>query len=256
MLTYIVASAAKTALLLDNTQLGSSQVQVSSAAGLSDIASSAGGTATGDETAKDENDIAQEDKPRSRIVAEYLAHGYVLTDTALQRAIMLDNKHGVSNRFTSALTNFDSKYKASDRAKGIDASYGISQKGKGAWAGLSSYFEKAINTPTGQKVAAFYTSTDKQVRDIHAEAKRLADLKSAKGGGSMAENEKSMEQVPGTQKTTCTCGGNTGVCPCEEGKCACSGCEKSGLQGDQTATGPADKVAEGTGVQPLGEKTT
>lgn len=253
--TFEKETAAKTALLLDNTQLGSSQVQVSSAAGLSDIASAAGGTATGDETAKDMNDIAQEDKPRSRIVAEYLAQGYVLTDTALQRAIQLDNKHGVSNRFTSALTNFDRQYKATDRAKGIDASYGISEKGKGAWVGLNSYFEKAINTPTGQKLAAFYTSTDKQVRDIHAEAKRLAEMKSGKGGGSMAENKKSMEQVPGTEKTTCQCGGDDGTCPCEPGKCACSGCEKSGLQGEKTATGPADKVAENSGVQPLGEKT-
>lgn len=157
-------------------------------------------------------------------MAEYLAHGYVLTDSALQKAIALDNKHGVSNRFTSALTNFDSKYKASDRARGIDTSYGISEKSGKAWAGLNSYFEKAMGTPTGQRVAAFYTQTDKQARDIHAEAKRLADLKSGKsaGSGSMAEH---------------------------------SGCPESGLQGDTTATGPADKVAESTGVQPVGEKT-
>lgn len=122
-----ILSAAKTALLLDNTQLGSSQVQVSSAAGLSDIAS--GATTKGDEGSSDDSEIQQEDKPRSRIVAEYLAHGYVLTDSALQKAIALDNKHGVSSRFTSALANFDTKYKATDRAKGIDASYGLSEKG-------------------------------------------------------------------------------------------------------------------------------
>ena len=191
-------------------------------------------------------------------MAEYLAHGYVLTDSALQKAIALDNKHGVSNRFTSTLANFDSKYKATDRARGIDSSYGISEKSGKAWAGLNSYFEKAMGTPTGQRVAAFYTQTDKQARDIHAEAKRLADLKSGKsagGGGSMAENQKTMEHVPGTEKTTCKCGGDNGTCPCAEDKCACSGCPKSGLQGDTTATGPADKVAESAGVQPVGEKT-
>ena len=161
----------------------------------------------------DDQDIAQEDKPRSRILAEYLAHGYVVTDSALQKAIALDNKHGVSNRFTSALSNFDTKYKASDRAKGLDASYGISEKGGKAWAGLNSYFEKALGTPTGQKLAAFYTSTDKQVRDIHAEAKRLADIKSGKssGGGSLADNQKTLEQIPGTEKTVCKCGGDTGT---------------------------------------------
>ncbi|KAL9099034.1 MAG: hypothetical protein Q9163_005410 [Psora crenata] len=253
--TFEKETAAKTALLLDNTQLGPSQVQVSSASGLSDMASSTGAT-TSDDTNRDENDIAQEDKPRSRIVAEYIAHGYAISDAALQRAIALDNKHGVSNRFTSALQNFDSKYKASDRAKGLDQSYGISQKAGRGWAGIHSYFEKAMGTPTGQKLAAFYTQTDKQVRDIHAEAKRLADLKKGgASGGSMAENEKTMEKVPGTEKTTCQCGGNTSTCPCEEGKCACSGCDKAGLQGEKTATGPADTVAATSDVQPLGEKS-
>ncbi|KAG8529907.1 uncharacterized protein KY384_005388 [Bacidia gigantensis] len=253
-------SAAKTALLLDNTQLGPSQVQVSSAAGLSDLASSAGATSKGDEASDDEHDLAQEDKPRSRIVAEYLAHGYVLTDTALQRAIALDNKHGVSAKFTSALTDFDGKYKATDRAKGIDTSYGITEKAGRGWAGLNSYFEKAINTPTGQRVAAFYTSTNRQVLDIHQEAKRLADLKGGKTasgpsseGGTLEGNEKTKEKVEGTEKTVCKCGGDTGVCPCQD--CACSGCAKAGTQGDTTATGPADKVAETANVQPLGEKT-
>ncbi|KAL8995722.1 MAG: hypothetical protein Q9188_006742 [Gyalolechia gomerana] len=256
--------AAKTALLLDNTQLGSSQVQVSSAANLEDIAGKQPSSAAGDTSTTDPNDLSQEDKPRSRIVAEYLAHGYTISDNAIQRAIALDNKHGVSNRFTSALLNFDSKIKATDRAKGIDASYGISEKASRGWAGLSSYFEKAVNTPTGQKLAAFYTQSDKQVRDIHAEARRLADLKAGKnsngagasgeGGGSKEANEKTLQQVSGTDKTTCQCGGDTGNCPCAEGKCACSGCAKSGLTGEKSATGPADQVAASTGVQPLGEK--
>ena len=192
-------------------------------------------------------------------MAEYLAHGYAISDAALQRAIALDNKHGVSNRFTNALQNFDSKYKASDRAKGIDQSYGISEKAGKGWAGIHSYFEKAMGTPTGQKLAAFYTQTDKQVRDIHAEATRLAEMKKGGGGGgsggTMAENEKSMEKVAGTEKTICQCGGNTGTCPCAEGKCACAGCAKSGIQGEKTATGPADTVAATSDVQPLGEKS-
>ena len=160
----------------------------------------------------------------------------------------------MSSRFTNALATFDSKYKATDKAKGLDASYGISDKAATGWRGLSSYFEKALGTPTGQKLAAFYTSSDKQVRDIHAEARRLADLKagkSASGGGSMEQNEKSMQSVPGTEKTTCQCGGNTGTCPCAEGKCACSGCAKSGTHGEKSATGDADKVASQSGIAPL-----
>ena len=243
--------AAKTALLLDNTQLGSSQVSVSSAAGISELAGS-----NNEEESREGHDISQEDKPRSRIVAEYLAHGYVLSDAALQRAIALDNKHGVSSRFTNALANFDAKYKATDKAKGLDESYGVTNKAYSVWGGLSSYYEKAIETPTGQKLASFYTQTDKQVRDIHAEARRLADMKSGKSSGSMEQNAQSMKNVPGTEKTTCQCGGNTGTCPCEEGKCACSGCSKAGISGEKSATGPADTVAATSGVEPLPEKTT
>lgn len=96
------------------------------------------------------------------------------------KAIALDKKHGVSHRFTTALTNFDKKYNATERAKGIDNDYQISTKAANGWRGLSSYFEKALESPSGQKLRDFYVQTDKQVRDIHAEARRLADLKQGK----------------------------------------------------------------------------
>ncbi|OKL61924.1 hypothetical protein UA08_02608 [Talaromyces atroroseus] len=179
--TFEKETAAKTALLLDNTQLGPSAVHVEAAHTIDEIA---GTKAASAQEARDEtqHDIEQEDKPRSRIVAEYLAHGYTISDQAIQRAIALDQKHGISNRFTSALTNFDSKYKATDRAKGLDEKYKISDQASHHWRGITSYFEKALDTPTGQKVRDFYLQTDKQVRDIHTEARRLADLKSGKTG--------------------------------------------------------------------------
>ena len=172
-------TAAKTALLLDNTQLGPSSVQVTGAQSLDQLAGEKSASAS---EAKDEsgNGLEQEDKPRSRIFAEYLAHGYVISDQAIQKAIALDKQHGFSNRFTSALTNFDSKYHATDKARGLDTSYGITDKATTGWRGLNSYFEKALDTPTGRKVRDFYVQGDKQVRDIHNEARRLADLKSGK----------------------------------------------------------------------------
>lgn len=173
-------SAAKTALLLDNTQLGGSFVAVEAAPTFDDIAPKS--TATPTESAKEdaEQQIAQEDKPRSRIVAEYLAHGYALSDTAIQKAIALDQKHGFSNRFTAALSTFDKKYNASDRARGFDESYKLSDRAATGWRGLNHYFEKAMDNPSGRKLRDFYAQTDKQVRDIHNEARRLADLKSSK----------------------------------------------------------------------------
>jgi RNA recognition motif-containing protein len=205
--TFEKDTAAKTALLLDNTQLGKSQVHVTSASTIDDVAQKAGAAVA---SSTPDDHISQEDKPRSRIVAEYLAHGYTLSDNVIQSAISMDQKHGISTRFTSALQNFDSKYKATDKAQAVDQKYGVTERAWGAWAGLNSYFEKALNTPTGQKVRQFYVEGDKQVRDVHNEARRLADLKSGKAHDP--------EQVPGTNNTVCNCGGAEGVCGCAPGK--------------------------------------
>ncbi|ETN47094.1 uncharacterized protein HMPREF1541_01284 [Cyphellophora europaea CBS 101466] len=220
--TFEKDTAAKTALLLDNTQLGKSQVHVTTAGTIEDVAQKAGAAVS---SSLPDDHISQEDKPRSRIVAEYLAHGYTLSDNVIQSAIAFDQKNGLSNRFTKALTDFDSRYKASDKAKGVDQKYGVTERTMGAWAGLNTYFEKALNTPTGQKVRAFYVEGDKQVRDVHNEARRLADLKAGKSH--------EPEQVPGTENTVCNCGGSEGVCGCAPGKCSCANCAKSSAGDNQ-----------------------
>jgi hypothetical protein len=189
--TFEKETAAKTALLLDNTKLGATEVQVSSATGNNED----DGSHYTQNVDRDSDDITQEEKPRSRIVAEYLAHGYVLGDQAIQRAIDLDQKHGVSNRFVSTLQNLDSKYHATDRARSVDQSYGVTQKTNSLLSGLTSYYEKAAETPTGKKLVNFYTQTSRQVQDIHAEARRLADLKKQEAGAS---------KTPGTDDTTST----------------------------------------------------
>jgi len=190
--TFEKETAAKTALLLDNTQLGSTQVQVSSASGSSED----DGSHYTQNTERDSDEITQEEKPRTRIVAEYLAHGYVVGDTAIQRAIDLDQKHGVSSRFLSTLDGLNKKYAATDKARAVDQSYGVSPKVNSLLTGLTSYYEKAAGTPSGQKLVNFYTSTARQVQDIHAEARRLADLKKQEQGGAT--------KVPSPDSTTST----------------------------------------------------
>lgn len=80
----------------------------------------------------------------------------------------------------SALTNFDSRYKATEKAQAVDAKYGVTEKANAGWQGLNSYFEKAISTPTGQKLRQFYEQGNKQVVDVHNEARHLANLKTGK----------------------------------------------------------------------------
>ncbi|KAF4447512.1 hypothetical protein F53441_8996 [Fusarium austroafricanum] len=192
-------TAKKTALLLHNTQLGPNHLEVTSAGGEGedDVHSP---TKNVD---RDSDEITQEEKPRARILAEYLAHGYVVGDAAIQRALDLDAQHNVSNRFFSTLQGLDQKYHATDRAKATDESYGITQRANSLWLGLSSYFEKASNTPTGKKIAEFYTEGSRQVQEVHAEARRLADLKKEEHGGS-AYKAAGLEKVFGKEKTSGT----------------------------------------------------
>lgn len=260
--TFEKETAAKTALLLDNTQLGPSQVHVTAGQTLEQAS---GGKTAG----ASEDDLAQEDKPRARVAAEMLAHGYNLSDQVIQKALALDQQHGISTRFTTALQNFDAKYKVSEKAKTTDTQYGISAKANEGWKGFNSYFEKALGTPTGLKVRQFYEQGSKQVLDVHNEAKHLASLKAGKepnhpvegkegrtacACGSAAAKcsckpgecacsscsknpdektstvsaeEAELEKIPGTEKTKCNCGGADAKCACEAGKCACASCPKS-----------------------------
>jgi RNA recognition motif-containing protein len=217
--TFEKETAAKTALLLDNTQLGATQVSVSHAAGHT---YDSGDHSYKDNNDRDDDEITQEEKPRSRIIAEYLAHGYVVGDVAAQRAIDLDTKHGISSRFLTTLNNLDTKYHAVDKAKSVDKSYGVTTRTNSLLSGLTSYYEKAAGTPTGQKLVNFYTQSSRQVADIHKEARRLADLKKAEAGG--------VTPVAGSDKTTCKCGSDSGKCPCAPGTCACANCEKSDVK--------------------------
>lgn len=178
--TFEKTAAAKTALLLDNTQLGPNSVQVSSTKSIDEIA---GEHAASAEEAKDgEQHIEQEQKPRARIFAEYLAHGYVLSDKAIESALAADKQNGYSTKFTQALQNFDSKTQASQKAQAVDAKLGLTNKAFAGWNSLTTYFEKASTTPTGQKLRAFYDQGNKTVMDVHNEARHLANLKKSDQG--------------------------------------------------------------------------
>jgi len=243
--TFEKETAARTALLLDNTQLGPNSVQVTAAKSLDELAAEKRSSA--EESAKDHHDhVEQEDKPRGRIVAEYLAHGYLISDKAIEKALELDKQHGVSNRFTTALKSFDDKFKAVEKAQAVDNKLGVTDKVNWGWRSLASYYDKAAGSPTGQKLRQFYETGNKTVMDVHNEARHLADLKASKQQAGHAEGEKpsveeaGVEQIPGSEKTRCNCGSSAEKCPCPPGKCACNNCAK--------AEGSAPSYAEAASI--------
>jgi hypothetical protein len=225
--TFEKETAAKTALLLDNTTLGPASVHVTSEA------PSSTSTTSKDAEQHDGHDVSQEDKPRARILAEYLAHGYVISDSVIEKGLALDKQHGISERFTSTLLGFNDKYKVTDKSKAVDDKYALSSKAGAAWGGLSSYFDKSMGTPTGQKLRAFYEQGSRQVLDVHNEARHLANLKAGKSStvgessSTVSAEEAEMEKVGDSDRTKCNCGASTEKCPCAPGKCACSNCAKN-----------------------------
>lgn len=241
--TFEQDAAAKTALLLDRSQLGPRQVRVSAAPTLDQLVSR-----SSPEPADAE--IRQEDKPRTRILAEYLAQGYVISDKVIEKGIALDQEHGFSKKFTRTLTEFDHKFHATEKARAVDDKYSVTAKASTRWKDMQSYFEKALDTPTGRKLRKFYEETNKQVVDVHNEARHLADLKRSKeqpakppcecGSPSAAgaatdstpapvsDIEKSgLHKVAGSDRTQCNCAAVSAACPCPAGECACAGCAKN-----------------------------
>jgi len=170
-ITFERDTAAKTALMLDGSQLDGSEIKVSLAESLDGLATEA------EIHAHQEDELLQEDKPRSAILAEYLAHGYLIGDRAIEKGIELDKKHGITTRFTNYLTQINSRIHATDRAVAADNTYKISDRANQGLNTIQRYFETSLSTPTGQKVRDFYTQVHKQAMDIHNEAQRLKELK-------------------------------------------------------------------------------
>lgn len=201
--TFVKESAAKTALLLDNTALGPSQLKVESATASGESSSrgiASPNSPTSGQHSSDEHYISQDDKPRSAQLAELLSQGYMLGDTAIAKALALDEKHGISQKFTQTLQNYNAKYQATSTAKGMDNKYGVTDKAMGGWATLNHYFEQALGTPTGQTVRSYYSTGSKQVLDVHNEARRLADLKKQQQHPESASSSSATQQQYGSDQ--------------------------------------------------------
>lgn len=186
------ASAAKTALMLNGGTLDGSTISVTSdQVEAPKAASATTPTSTATATSGSGDDIAQEDKPRSAIMAEYLAHGYTLGDHVVERAIQTDKQYGISDRFLSWFNPLASKVqtaasphleKAQAKIAQVDEKQGLSLKANAGLQIGSKYYSAALQTPFGSKVHAFYTQAEKQVRDVHEEAMRIRDSKKTSTG--------------------------------------------------------------------------
>ncbi|OBZ71359.1 Protein vip1 [Grifola frondosa] len=194
-------SAAKTALMLNGGTLDGAHLIITSDTVHPDH----------DEGQAKDVPYEQSDKPRAGIAAEYLARGYTLSDQILERAIDIDQKHGISSRFLSYIQNLDSTIgakalgpektisgkvqetlaSATQQARAVDEQKGISKQ-------AGDYYSRALASPFGQKVFSFYTTTSKQIHDIHEEARRIADTHKAAASGAPGAASPPTVPAPGS----------------------------------------------------------
>ncbi|WVQ97184.1 hypothetical protein IAU59_004294 [Kwoniella sp. CBS 9459] len=191
-ITFEKLSAMRTSLMLNGGTLDGAHLEVTSASDAEPKTASVLPTgATGSTPiGATEGGISQEDKPKAAIVAEYLAHGYALGDNVIQKAIDLDNKQGISSRFLNFFNSLDATVGnkvvgenktvsgkiTESAAAGVAKAREVDQH-RGFTAKFHDYYSKVFGTPIGQKVVQFYTTTQKQVLDVHEEAKRIAEEK-------------------------------------------------------------------------------
>lgn len=246
--TFEKETAARTALLLNHTQLGGNEITVTG----DNISTPPHETVGGGDTTDTDRDsiLTQEEKPRSRILAEVLAHGYLVADQGLQKAIALDEQHNITSRFVGTLRQLDERTRATDRAQAAYASYGnyVIPPANSLLTGLGSYFEKASNTPTGKRIVDFYTTGQRQVQDIHTEARRLAELKKEETGGSLYKGL-GLDKVLGRFQQQ---GGAEGAGAAPAAAGAAEGSEKKEVPGGA----PADAVATENAQKPVAPSGT
>jgi RNA recognition motif-containing protein len=167
-------SAAKTAVLLSNALIDESHITVESY------------FPTSGEPKKEHavDDTTQEAKPKSNIMAEILASGYVLTDNVIAKGIEFDSKYAFTKRIqdylqklTTTAQQLDEKYKVSDKATEVDSKYNIQQRTKTTAETAQNKAQEFLHSETGQKVQTFADHIMKQVAAVHNEALRIAEDK-------------------------------------------------------------------------------
>jgi len=187
------SSAAKTALMLDGGNLDGSSLTVKSDVVHQDDHKP---------PLPNEHHIEQSDKPRAGIAAEYLARGYSLSDHILTRAIDIDNTQGISKRFLNYFQHLDKSvgHHAIGPGRTISGHFQASMdaatqhaREMDAQGNYSKYYSDAMKSPLGQRVRNFYTTTSKQILDIHEEARRIASQQKEKVAKDAAKDSQPVE---------------------------------------------------------------
>ncbi|KAG7701832.1 hypothetical protein KL910_000288 [Ogataea haglerorum] len=180
---FVNASAVSTALLLNGAELGGGSIKVIGEGLAKQPIVPTSEVRPADASASATGDIPQEDKPKTTILAEYLSQGYAISDGLVQKAVEFDQKNGISSNFKQFLSNLDAKYHIHDKNQQLldqaNSQLGLDSKIAIGRTKLDSYFDKFKNDKLGSRIHKFYTEVASDAKQVHEEAKRLAELKKA-----------------------------------------------------------------------------
>ncbi|QPG74521.1 hypothetical protein FOA43_001851 [Brettanomyces nanus] len=182
---FVNPSAVSTALLLNGAELNGSTIEVKekTAKKSDEPPTYSDATKATQSSSSESGDIAQEEKPKTTIAAEYLANGYVLSDKLVQGAIEFDKKHGFSGTFRSFLKGVDDKYHLHAKGQEVNTKLGLEEKLDQGRRTLDSYLDKFKKDKYGSKINQFYTNVATDVTQVHEEAKRIAAEREKKAEG-------------------------------------------------------------------------
>lgn len=183
--TFEKSSAISTALLLNGAEFEGSVIEIKELGGEKDSE-----TSTSDkETKADDADIDQESKPKSAVIAELLANGYVLQSSLIERAIQFDKEKGISDKFNDFIKGLDEKYhiheknqQVAEQTNNLYNDWGIEKRWNDGMRSLNTYIDKFKKDKYGSQVHGFYKNVANDVKSVNDEALRLAELKKQQHG--------------------------------------------------------------------------
>ncbi|KAI7901857.1 uncharacterized protein BX663DRAFT_552771 [Cokeromyces recurvatus] len=189
-------SAAKTATLLSQAVVDDSSIEVepyfNTAMEAADTTTTTATTTTttSTEITKETALSEQENKSASRIMAELLAYGYVLTDSVIAKGAEFDEKHHTSTRVNGYLNkmginldNLNQKWHQGYSAKEKD------DNSNNRRAFTNSSMQNLMNSRASLKFQGFASKIANKVSNVHEEAKRIAAEKKDKSSPGPIRND-------------------------------------------------------------------
>ncbi|KAI9168540.1 Protein vip1 [Blastocladiella emersonii ATCC 22665] len=174
-------SAANTARLLSNAVIVDRSVTVKS---FFEAHESDAAVAVEEDAKKAIETNDDEHKPYTRVIAELLAEGYTLSETIVKRGVEIDDKYSVTKTLAAYMFSarakaeaLDEQYKVTNLLKEMDAKFHISENATQILAKTKELGEKALATPTGQKVFQTVDAAKDRALEVAAETRQIVEEK-------------------------------------------------------------------------------